>query len=111
MTNLSRGGHRLVTMLCCTAWRRDATGERTQSTMKTKNIVCSMLALGLIAGGLTACVTEKENEGKEAKLEAQAKVTKAEAEKIALAKVPGGTIQEGELEKEKRKLIWSFDIS
>jgi hypothetical protein len=46
-----------------------------------------------------------------AKLEAQAKITKAEAQKIALDKVPGGTIKEGDLEKEKGKLLWSFDIA
>ena len=84
--------------------------------MKIKNSICSIITLGLLAGGLTACVTEKE-EGKEgakataAQLEAQAKITKAEAEKIALAKVPGGTIKEGEIEKEKCKVIWSFDIA
>jgi uncharacterized membrane protein YkoI len=83
--------------------------------MKKKNYICAILTLGLVAGGLTACVTEREEQAehkeKEAMLEAQAKITKAEAEKIALAKVPSGTIKEGELEKEKGKLIWSFDIS
>jgi uncharacterized membrane protein YkoI len=42
---------------------------------------------------------------------AEAKVSKADAEKIALAKVPTGTIKEGELEKEDGKLIWSFDMT
>jgi uncharacterized membrane protein YkoI len=85
--------------------------------MKIKNIICSLVTLGLLAGGLTACVTEKEEQGQEgekataAKLEAQAKITKAEAEKIALDKVPGGTIKEGGIEKEKGKVIWSFDIA
>ena len=46
-----------------------------------------------------------------AKLEGQAKISKTETETIALEKVPGGTIKEGELEKEKGKLIWSFDIA
>ena len=84
--------------------------------MKIKSIICAVVTLGLLAGGLTACMTEKE-EGKAgekataAKLEAQAKITKAEAEKIALAKVPGGSIKEGEIEKEKGKVIWSFDIA
>ena len=84
--------------------------------MKIKSIICSVVTLGLLAGGLTACMTEKE-EGKAgekaaaAKLETQAKITKAEAQKIALDKVPGGTIKEGEIEKEKGKLIWSFDIT
>ena len=86
--------------------------------MKMKNIIGSMLAVTLLTG-LTACKTEREegeeHEGhraaKEAKLEAQAKVSRADAERAALAKAPGGTIKEGELEKEHGKLIWSFDIS
>ena len=84
--------------------------------MKIKSIICSIVTLSLLASGLTACMTEKE-EGKEgekatsAKLEAQAKITKAEAQKIALDKVPGGTIKEGDIEKEKGKLLWSFDIA
>jgi uncharacterized membrane protein YkoI len=44
-------------------------------------------------------------------LESQARVSKSAAEKIALSKVPSGTIQSAELEKERGKLIWSFDIS
>ena len=83
---------------------------RNNTNMKITHIIVSAVAIGLLAGGLTACTTEKE-EGKEAKLEAQAKVTKAEAQKIALDRVPGGTIKEGELEKEKGKLLWSFDIA
>jgi uncharacterized membrane protein YkoI len=84
--------------------------------MKINNIICSVVTIGLLAGGLAACTTEKEEgkEGKkatEAQLEAQAKITKAEAQKIALDKVPGGTIKEAELEKEKGKLIWSFDVA
>jgi uncharacterized membrane protein YkoI len=83
--------------------------------MRIKSIIGSVITLGLLAGGLTACVTEKEdNEGEKAtaaKLEAQARISKAEAQKIALDKVPGGTIKEGEIEKEKGKVIWSFDIA
>jgi hypothetical protein len=44
-------------------------------------------------------------------LQADAKVTRAAAEKIALAKVPNGKIKSGELEREHGKLVWSFDIS
>ena len=79
--------------------------------MTIKTITCSVLLLGLLAGGLTACKTERGEEEHEGKLAAQAKVTRAEAERTALAKVPGGTIKEGGLEKEKGKLIWSFDIA
>src|SRR5262245_56965657 len=76
--------------------------------MKSKPVIYSILAFGL-AACLTACVTEREE--KEAKLEAQAKVSRAQAEKIALTKAPGGTIKQGEIENEKGKLIWSFDIT
>src|ERR1039458_5670061 len=84
--------------------------------MKIKHFIYSALTISLLAGGLTACVTEKEeaNEGKEGKankLEAQARITRAEAQKIALDRVPGGTIKEGDIEKEKGKLLWSFDIA
>jgi len=73
--------------------------------MKSKNIICSLLTIGLLAG----CATWDDKD--ESKLEAQAKVSKETAQAAALAKVPGGTIKEGELEKEKGKLIWSFDIA
>ena len=81
--------------------------------MKIKHIICSAVTISLLAAGFTACVTEKgeANEGKTSKLEAQAKITKAEAQKIALDRVPGGTIKEGDIEKEKGKLLWSFDIA
>lgn len=71
--------------------------------MKTKIVACFALTTAL----LTACVSERHEEN----LESQAKISRAEAEKIALTNAPGGTIREGELEKEKGKLIWSFDIA
>jgi len=80
--------------------------------MKIKMIVCSALAASLLAG----CCWEKgehgkkSGEGNQAKLMAEAKVSKEDAQNTALAKVPNGTVKEGELEKEKGKLIWSFDI-
>jgi uncharacterized membrane protein YkoI len=42
--------------------------------------------------------------------ERQAKISKADAEKVAMAQAPTGTIQEAELEKEHGRLIWSFDM-
>jgi uncharacterized membrane protein YkoI len=47
----------------------------------------------------------------EAKLMKEATVTRSQAEKVALAKVPRGTIKSGELEKEHGHLVWSFDIA
>jgi len=76
--------------------------------MKNKIILSSLLAAGLVAGGLAGCESEKQQR---AELQAQAKISKAQAEQTALTKAPGGTVKEGELEKEKGKLIWSFDIT
>jgi uncharacterized membrane protein YkoI len=93
-----------------------------------KSITCRAVASGrrlvyslitiLVISALTGCVSEKcekkehhNKEAKQAKLMAEAKVSRADAEKTALAKAPNGTIKEGELEKEKGKLIWSFDIT
>ncbi|MEO6036312.1 MAG: PepSY domain-containing protein, partial [Verrucomicrobiota bacterium] len=69
--------------------------------MKLKNIIGSLGAVGLLV--VAGCETKH--------LESEAKISRSEAEKIALAKAPGGTVKEGELEKEHGKLIWSFDIA
>jgi uncharacterized membrane protein YkoI len=47
----------------------------------------------------------------EAKLAAKAKITKAEAEHIALAEVHHGSVKSAEIEHEKGHLVWSFDIA
>ncbi|MEO8426001.1 MAG: PepSY domain-containing protein [Verrucomicrobiota bacterium] len=78
--------------------------------MKLKLFTASLLVFGFLGVNLTDVVAAPKKDN-QAKLEAKAKISKAEATKIALAKVPNGTIKEGELEKEKGKLIWSFDIS
>jgi uncharacterized membrane protein YkoI len=50
-------------------------------------------------------------EESQAVLGKQATVTEVQARDIALAKVLKGTVKSSELEKEHRKLIWSFDIA
>ena len=70
--------------------------------MKTKHILSSLLTLGLLAGLTTTAFAKDKDE---------AKISKADAEKAALAKVPGGTVKESELEKDDGKLIWSVDIT
>ncbi len=64
-----------------------------------------VLTLILSAGFLSGCATSQ------ADLQAMAKVSKDEATKIALAKVPNGAVKESGLEKENGKLVWSFDIA
>jgi hypothetical protein len=72
--------------------------------LKLNYIIGPALAVLLLAG----CASEEQ---KQAKLQAEAKISRADAEKIALTKAPNGTIKEAELEKEKGTLIWSFDIA
>ena len=66
--------------------------------------VFRLLTLLLLVG-----VAVAQTPAKSAK--AHAKISKEEATKTALAKVPHGTVKEAELEKEKGKLVWSFDIA
>ena len=54
---------------------------------------------------------EKDGHESEAKMKARAKISQSDARATALALVPNGTIKEAELENEKGKLIWSFDMS
>ena len=76
--------------------------------MKTKHLLSALLLAGLLAGLVPGCASHQETQ---AKLQAQAKISRVDAEKTALTKAPGGTIQEGELEMEHGKLVWSFDIA
>jgi len=52
---------------------------------------------------------EGESAEQQAKLASQAKITKAQAQEIALQRAPG-TVESGELEREHGKLVYSFDI-
>src|SRR4051812_29128403 len=46
----------------------------------------------------------------ESDLMKEAKITKDSATAIALARVPGATVQSSEIERENGRLIWSFDL-
>ena len=70
--------------------------------MKHSLALSLLLAAGLVAG----CKTEDQSA-----LQAQAKISKADAQATALSKVPNGTVKECELEKEHGKLIWSLELN
>ncbi len=61
----------------------------------------TLLVVALVAAGCSAT---------QAQLAAQTKVSKTDAEKVALAQTHNGKIQHSELERENGKLVWSFDI-
>ena len=76
--------------------------------MKLRNILCSALVVGLFIG----CAGEKDaRHESQAALLAEAKVSKADAEKTALAQASNGTIKDSELERENGRLIWSIGIT
>ena len=76
--------------------------------MKNNLIPVGMLAAALVIVVATGCTTEKQEQ---AELQAEAKISKEQAQATAQAKVPNGKITDSELEKEKGRLIWSFDMS
>jgi len=76
--------------------------------MKNNLIPVGMLAAALVIAFATGCTTEKQEQ---AELQAEAKISKEQAQATAQAKVPNGKITDSELEKEKGRLIWSFDMS
>ncbi len=80
--------------------------------MKPSHIIKSLLALALAAVIGAGAANAKDNDkADQAALAAKAAVSKADAQATALAKVPGGTVKEAEIEMEKGVLIWSFDIA
>jgi uncharacterized membrane protein YkoI len=79
--------------------------------MKWRTLILNLLAFSLLFGAWATPVAAADKQAKQAKLEAKAKITRSEAEKIALERVKGGQILQAELEKEHGKLIWSFDIA
>lgn len=77
--------------------------------MTTRCITIKLALLPLALSGALAFATSPPKPA--LALSAQAKVTRAAAEKTALTQVPGGRIAEGELEREHGHLVWSFDIT
>ena len=68
-------------------------------------------SVALVAMVTFTASTSMAAEESHSALKKEAIVTDAQARKSALAKVPNGTIKSSELEREKGKLIWSFDIA
>ena len=86
--------------------------------MRNKLIIVGFLVCGLLANkmALKALAEDKPEKAQKATLKEQAKVSKSEAQKTALAEVKkrglqSAKIKEAELEQEKGALVWSFDIA
>ena len=84
---------------------------------RTRTAIYSLaLALVLPAAALAQAPTKTMTPKPKPKVESQAALAKearvslADATATALKTVPGATVQSHELEREKGKLIWSFDM-
>ncbi len=71
---------------------------------RNQGLVAALLLAGLTTSSLFAAGET------DAQLLAQAKISKTQAEHIAMAKVPGAKIQSAEIENEHNALVWSFDM-
>lgn len=69
--------------------------------MKMKPIAFALTSIAALALFSTGC----------AQTTSGAKLTKVQAEAIALQRSKGGTVKSSELEQEHGKLVWSFDIA
>ena len=76
----------------------------------SRHTIAAAVLVALVAVSAGAQEAPKKLSKQEIALRATAKVSEDSARVIALAAVPGSTVTEGELEKEKGKLIWSFDL-
>ena len=76
-------------------WHNVSLETKVQHNMK-KNILAGTAAV-IITFGAAGCASEQSEQ---AQMQSQAKISKEQAQQTALAKAPGGTIKEGELENE-----------
>jgi uncharacterized membrane protein YkoI len=68
------------------------------------------LGASAVASAQASKAAAKHEATSEAALRKEATIAEADARKTALAAVPGGKVQSHELEREKGKLIYSYDI-
>ncbi len=89
-------------------WRQLNTSVSNGSKVRMKRIRMFSLTLAMVFGFVAASFAAQSSE---AELMKHSKITKAEAGQIALAKVPRGIVKNAEIEKEKGRIVWSFDIA
>lgn len=93
----------IAAALAATATVAGAQATKTQSKSAVKTTA------GVKAGTAHKRVAKKAET--QAELQAEAKVSMETARATALKEVPNGTVKSSEIEREKGKLIYSFDIS
>jgi hypothetical protein len=73
---------------------------RKNTSMNVKITLTTLVAAAVISSG---CESHRHHN--------HAKISKEQATQIVSSQVPGGTVKEGELEKEGGRWIWSFDVA
>jgi uncharacterized membrane protein YkoI len=73
-----------------------------------KSGVALLIGILLAASSFQGTVLAADPSQKSAPV--HARISRAQAEKAALAKVPGGTVKKAKLQSENGHLIWSVDI-
>lgn len=73
---------------------------------RNQSVQTVVAAFALVTVTTSGVVAAEETE---AQLLTQGLVSKADAQKTAVEKVPDGRVESAELEKENGKLVWSFD--
>ena len=70
--------------------------------------IAVLVGIAIAAGGLPGTTLATDNPLTLSSL--HARITRAQAEKAALTKVPGGKVKSAKLTQENGQLIWSIDI-
>jgi uncharacterized membrane protein YkoI len=77
---------------------------------RTMALTLALSALGIMPAAAQQATRRTAKHETAAQLKAQARITEDAARATALARVPGGKVESGELEREHGKLLYSFDI-
>ena len=80
--------------------------------MKRLLLLTAITAAALTASAFTTAAPRARQEGEaqeQQKLAREAKITKEQAQAVALKRAPGN-VESAELEREHKRLVWSFDI-
>lgn len=89
--------------------------------MKNRILMIAIVAVGLVAGAVSAAPivadnvqpqkknSEERKGDEQARLQSQAKITIEQAKEVALRRT-AGKVESSELEREHGKLVYSFDI-
>jgi hypothetical protein len=68
--------------------------------------ITRFLPIGLTALAFAACASPRQSTAS-----TRARITRAQAEALALKSVPDGGVKQAELEEENGRLVWSFDLT